>query len=117
MDSSSQDIPVTEQASKRPSQAAAKPGTRTAIGGSGLSFVAEVPVRLTVELGSTQMRVRDVLALEPGAVVELDRDVSEPADIRVNGRLIARGEVTVIDERVAVRITEVIGTSSETRSG
>ena len=74
-----------------------------------LDFVADVPLRLTVEIGSTRLRVRDVLPLEKGSVVELDRLSGEPADVLVNGRLVARGELSVVDERLAVTLTEVIG--------
>lgn len=78
-------------------------------GGSGLDLVLDVPVRLTVEIGGTQLTVREVLALDKGSVVELDRLSGEPADILVNGRLIGRGEVTVVEDRLAVRIVEFTG--------
>jgi len=74
-----------------------------------LDFVADVPLELTVEVGSTRLRVRDVLALEKGSVIELDRASGEPADVLVNGRLVARGELSVVDDRLAVTVTEVIG--------
>ena len=73
-----------------------------------LGLIMDVPLRLSVELGSAQLRVRDVLALSKGSVVELDRVNGEPADIYVNDRLIARGQLTTEDERVAIRITELI---------
>jgi flagellar motor switch protein FliN/FliY len=73
-----------------------------------LGMIMEVPLRLSVELGSANLPVRDVLALREGAVVELDRMNGEPADIYVNERLIARGELDVKDDRVAVRITELL---------
>ena len=68
----------------------------------------EVPLRLSVEVGSAHLAVRDVLALSKGSIVELDRGSGEPADIFVNDRLIARGEISSEDDRVAVRITELI---------
>jgi flagellar motor switch protein FliN/FliY len=71
-------------------------------------------MEVTVELGRTRMTVRELLALAPGAVVELDRAAGSPADLLVNGRLIARGEVVVVDEDFAVRITEIIGSHGET---
>src|SRR5690606_2471569 len=74
-----------------------------------LDFVADVPLELTVEVGSARLRVRDVLALEKGSIVELDRASGEPADVLVNGRLVARGELSVVDDRLAVTVTEVIG--------
>ena len=63
---------------------------------------------VTVELGRTRMTVRELLSLAPGAVVELDRAAGSPADLLVNGRLIARGEVVVVDEEYGIRITEIV---------
>ena len=77
-----------------------------------LGLVMEVPLRLSVELGSANLPVRDVLALAKGSIVELDRASGEPADVYVNDRLIARGEVIVQDERVALRITELMAVSA-----
>jgi len=67
-----------------------------------------VPLRLSVELGSTTLPVREVLALTKGSVLVLNRASGDPADIYVNERLIARGELISQDDRVAVRITELI---------
>ncbi|HEB89399.1 MAG TPA: flagellar motor switch protein FliN [Deltaproteobacteria bacterium] len=78
---------------------------------SDLGLIMEVPLRLSVEIGSARMPVRDVLALAKGSIVELDRMNGDPADVYVNDRLIARGEVTVQDERVAVRVTELVTAS------
>ena len=73
-----------------------------------LDLVIDVPLQVTVEVGSARMRVREVLQLARGSVIELDRSSGEPADILVNGRLLARGEVTVVDDRLAVRVVEVL---------
>lgn len=78
---------------------------------AGIDFVLDVPLRVTVEVGGARMHVREVLQLNKGSVVELDRMSGEPADILVNGRLVARGELTVADDRLAVRVVEVIGAS------
>lgn len=77
--------------------------------GAGLDFVLDVPLRLSVELGGARMRVRDVLQLDKGSVIELDRVAGEPADVLVNGRFVGRGDVVVVDERVAVRLVELAG--------
>ena len=79
---------------------------------SDLGLIMEVPLRLSVEIGSARMPVRDVLALAKGSIVELDRMNGDPADVYVNDRLIARGEITVQDERVAVRVTELVTATS-----
>jgi flagellar motor switch protein FliN len=81
----------------------------------GVDLILDVALQVRVELGSTQMTVEEVLALGPGSVVELDRLAGEPVDIVVNDRLIARGEVVVVEENFGVRVTEII--SARTRAG
>lgn len=83
-----------------------------------LETVLQIPVSVKVVLGSATMPVANVLKLGRGAVVPLDRKVGEPVDVVVNGRVIARGEVVVLDEdssRFGVSLTEVIGTGTPTR--
>ena len=74
---------------------------------SNLDLLMGVTLRVTVELGRTKMDIREILGLGPGSVVELDKLAGEPVDVLVNDRLIARGEVVVIDDRFGVRITDV----------
>lgn len=88
-------------------RSAAEPAA-TAAGDARLGRISNVAMDLTVELGRVRMSVREVLALEPGAVIELDRSVGAPADVLLNGRLIARGEVVVVDQDYAVRITRIL---------
>jgi len=73
-----------------------------------LGRINNVEMSLTVEIGRTRISVRDVLGLEPGAVLELDRSAGAPADVLLNGRLIAHGEIVVIDQDYAVRITKIL---------
>jgi flagellar motor switch protein FliN/FliY len=73
-----------------------------------LELVRDINVTLTVELGRTDMLIADVLELTPGKVIELDRLAGEPLDIMVNGTLLAKGEVVVVDENFGVRITAII---------
>lgn len=73
-----------------------------------LGRINSVDMALTVVIGRTSMSVRDVLNLEPGAVIELDRSAGAPADVLLNGRLIAQGEVVVVDQDYAVRITKIL---------
>jgi flagellar motor switch protein FliN/FliY len=80
-----------------------------------LSRINEVEMALTVEIGRTRMPIRNVLGLEVGAVVELDRAVGAPADVLLNGRLIAHGEVVVVDQEFAVRITRILDGAEATR--
>ncbi len=67
-----------------------------------------VPVEVAVEIGRTKMTIGDALALGPGSIITLNRMAGEPVDLLVNGRIIARGEVVVIDEEFGLRVTEVI---------
>lgn len=83
--------------------AAAVPTQRTS-----MRVLYDVEMTLTVELGRARLPLREVLDLAPGAVLELDRAASSPADILVNGRLIARGEIVVVDEDYGVRITQIV---------
>ncbi len=82
------------------------PGADTQPVGS-LGLLNDVDMDVTVELGRTTMPIRELLALQPGMVVEIDRNAGSPIDVLVNGRLIARGEVVVIDEEFGVRLTEI----------
>ncbi len=77
-------------------------------GTSGLSRIAGVEMELVVEIGRTRMPVRDVLGLEPGRVVELDRAAGSPADIRLNGRLIGHGTVVVAEGDFAIRVERIL---------
>lgn len=74
----------------------------------GLDLLRDVSMDVTAQIGSTRMTISELLELTEGAVVELDRAAGAPADLLVNGHLIARGEVVVIDENFALRITEII---------
>jgi flagellar motor switch protein FliN/FliY len=80
-----------------------------AFGPADLGRLSDVPVELAVEIGRTRMTVGATLELRPGSIVVLDRVAGEPVDLLVNGTPIARGEVVVIDEEFALRVTEVVG--------
>jgi flagellar motor switch protein FliN len=85
------------------------PAIGHALGGGDLGRLSDVPVELAVEIGRTHMTVGATLELRPGSVVVLDRMAGEPVDLLVNGTPIARGEVVVIDEEFALRVTDVLG--------
>jgi len=76
---------------------------------ANLNLVLDVPVSLTIELGSCQLPMKEVLQLNIGSVVQLDKPADAPVELSVNGKLIARGEVVVVEDRFGVKITEVIG--------
>lgn len=73
-----------------------------------LDFVLDIPMMLTVELGRSQMLINELLKLGRGSVIELSKLAGEPLDILANRRLIARGEVVVVNEKYGIRITEII---------
>lgn len=76
-----------------------------------ISIIMDVPLEVTVELGRTKKYIREILEFGPGSIIELDKLAGDPVDILVNGRIIAKGEVVVIDENFGVRITDIINPS------
>jgi flagellar motor switch protein FliN/FliY len=74
----------------------------------GIEMLMDVALEVSVELGRSHMSIGEILALRTGSVIELDKLAGEPVDVSVNGTLIARGEVVVVDEKFGVRITEVV---------
>jgi flagellar motor switch protein FliN/FliY len=76
-----------------------------------LDAVAEIHVKISAVLGKTNMSVNDVLKLGRGAVIELERKVGEPVDVYLNDRLVARGEVVVVDDKLGITMTEIIKAS------
>lgn len=78
------------------------------VGAANLDLLLDVNLQISVELGRARLKFRDVLNLSSGSVVELGRQTSEPVDIMVNGALLASGEVVVIDDHFAVRITKLL---------
>jgi flagellar motor switch protein FliN/FliY len=84
------------------------PDESTTRGAADLEAVFDVPVQVSAVLGRAKMEVGDLLKLGPGTVLELDRKVGEAIDIYVNNRLVARGEVVLVEEKLGVTMTEVI---------
>ncbi|MBF0477389.1 MAG: flagellar motor switch protein FliN [Deltaproteobacteria bacterium] len=76
--------------------------------GSNLDFILDIPLNVSVELGRTKMQINDLLQLGQGSVIELNKLAGEPMEILVNNKLIARGEVVVVNEKFGVRLTEII---------
>ena len=73
-----------------------------------IGLIMDVPLEVTVELGRTSKSISDILDFAPGTIIELDRIAGEPIDVLVNGKLVAKGEVVVIEESFGVRVTEII---------
>ena len=78
---------------------------------ANLDILLDVPVGLTVELGACKLPMRDVLNLNIGSVVQLDKVADAPVELHVNQKLVARGEVVVVENRFGIKITELVGTS------
>lgn len=73
-----------------------------------LDVILDIPVTISMEIGSTKINIRNLLQLNQGSVVELDRMAGEPLDVVVNGTLIAHGEVVVVNEKFGIRLTDII---------
>ncbi len=76
-----------------------------------LDPILDVPLQLSVELGRTRMLIRDLVQLAQGSIVELRKEVGEPVEVMVNDKLIARGEVVVMEDKFGVRLTDIVSPS------
>ena len=81
-----------------------------------LDFILDIPLLLSVELGSTRMLVNDLLQLGQGSIVELNKLAGEPLEILINNKLVARGEVVVVNEKFGVRLTDIISPIERVKS-
>ncbi len=88
--------------------AEAKSGAVTA---NGIDFILDIPMQVSVQLGSTRMLVRELLQLGQGSVIELEKLAGEPMEVLVNNKLVARGEVVVVNEKFGIRLTDVVSAS------
>mgnify|MGYP000571270352 CR=1 FL=1 len=80
-----------------------------------LDLILDVPVTVSMEIGRTQVNIRNLLQLNQGSVIELDRFAGEPMDVLVNGTLIAHGEVVVVNDKFGIRLTDVISPSDRVK--
>jgi flagellar motor switch protein FliN/FliY len=96
---------------KRPAAPAKPAAAEPEAGGNNppnLKFILDIPLQVTVELGRKRLLVHDLLQLSQGSIIELTKQISEPFEVLVNQKLIARGEVVVINDKFGVRITDII---------
>jgi len=114
-DTDNKEVPLPDLESGAPMQTvedagqlAPSDGEATARGAEDLEAVFDVPVQVSAVLGRARMEVGELLRLGPGTVLELDRKVGEAIDIYVNNRLVARGEVVLVEEKLGVTMTEII---------
>ncbi|MGE8499317.1 MAG: flagellar motor switch protein FliN [Pseudomonas sp.] len=90
---------------------APKGGQLVSLDGPNLDVILDIPVSISMEVGNTDITIRNLLQLNQGSVIELDRLAGEPLDVLVNGTLIAHGEVVVVNEKFGIRLTDVISPS------
>lgn len=90
-------------------------GVRSRPGSPDLDVILDIPVTISMEVGNTQIAIRNLLQLNQGSVIELDRLAGEPLDVLVNGTLIAHGEVVMVNEKFGIRLTDVISPGERIR--
>jgi len=106
-----------EEVEQRGEPSAAATGQEPGEQGEGnLGLVLDISLRAVARLGQVKMPISEILKLGPGSVIEIDRLVDEPIDLLVNERLVARGEVVTIDEKFALRITEIVSREERIRN-
>ncbi len=100
---------------QRASFAQLQPDSSAAAASEQLDLVMDIPVTLSVELGRTKIQIRELLQLAQGSVVDLDRLAGEPMDVLVNGFLIARGEVVLVNDKFGIRLTDIVSPTERAR--
>ena len=99
----------TPEEEQKPAARAAEPAESSSpASAENLRVLENIDVMLSVEVGNTELKIRDLLRLNEGSVIELDRLAGDPLDIMVNGTMIAKGEVVMVGERFGVRFTEIV---------
>ena len=98
----------TDESAAAPNAAEGAASAPPKVTAENLRVLENVEVQMTVEVGNTEIKIRDLLRLNEGAVIELDRLAGDPLDILVNGTMIAKGEIVMVGERFGVRFTEIV---------
>ena len=98
----------TDESGPESQTTGAEIGGPSKVTAENLRVLENVEVQMTVEVGNTEIKIRDLLRLNEGAVIELDRLAGDPLDILVNGTMIAKGEIVMVGERFGVRFTEIV---------
>ncbi|MCL1924783.1 MAG: flagellar motor switch phosphatase FliY [Defluviitaleaceae bacterium] len=100
--------PVQKNANASLAQFQSFEGNPALVGKENINILMDVPLEVTVELGKTSKRIKDILEFSPGTIIELNKLAGEPIDVLVNGKYVAKGEVVVIDENFGIRVTSII---------
>ncbi|KTC99440.1 flagellar motor switch protein FliN [Legionella erythra] len=99
---------MSEQKEAIAAGTAAGSGSSVDASGEKMELILDIPVTVTVEIGRTKMTIRNLLQLNQGGIVALDRLAGEPLDVLVNGTLVAHGEVVVVNDKFGVRLTDIV---------
>ena len=93
------------------------PVTNTAVAEQtkNIDFILDIPMRVSIYVGSTKMAIRDLLQLAQGSVIELDKLAGEPMEVMVNNKLVAKGEVVVVNEKFGIRLTDVVSAAERVK--
>lgn len=100
--------PEDSKAAFKPDELDATPAAKAKSADVNLDLVLDVPVNVSLRVGSTEIPIRDLVRLVEGSVIALDRDSSQAMDVLVNGTLIAHGEIVVVDDKFGVRLTDIV---------
>lgn len=102
-----------------PKEEAASPNLKLAVGGKpeegSLEFILDIPLKVSVELGRTKILVQDLLKLHKGSVIELSKLAGDPLEILVNDKVVAKGEVIVVNEKFGIRLTDIVSSAQRIR--
>jgi len=109
------DFPAVETSTVFDPDSHIEAGENTTENDINLEMILDVPVTLSLEIGRTKMPIRNLLQLNQGSVIELERGAGEPLDVYVNGTLIAHAEVVVINDRFGMRLTDIVSPSERIR--
>jgi flagellar motor switch protein FliN len=102
------DSPAASSGGGAAAPAAGDAAKSAMMGIQSLDFILDIPLKVTVELGRSKLAIRDILQLAQGSVIELSKFAGEPLEVLVNDKLIARGEVVVVNEKFGIRLTDII---------
>jgi flagellar motor switch protein FliN/FliY len=102
------DVHAEGKASPQPATFPTVQGGETGAASKNMDFLLDIPMSVAVYVGSTKMAIRDLLQLAQGSVIELDKLAGEPMEVMVNNKLVARGEVVVVNEKFGIRLTDVV---------
>jgi flagellar motor switch protein FliN/FliY len=102
------DSQTTGSSSPQPASFPSVQSAETGGTSKNIDFILDIPMSVTVYVGSTKMAIRDLLQLAQGSVIELDKLAGEPMEVMVNNKLVARGEVVVVNEKFGIRLTDVV---------